>query len=619
MDLGISVAPARICAYASSSCPAATGAARVTLTANALAGAVGSWPSVQVAFVLETTLYDGVYDGTAGDPGTDPCAAQSDVACEESNGVPFFVANAQTIAEDIQAAHARSQVSFALVDYFATLTDHDDDDGSEYHVDLQDFVPASAFGTAVHATFQDEVLLGGYTYPDSDFADNTLDSSSITALYGTITGSGLDWSNTTHHVIVWIGSTCPRDPSCVVNYDVDPSGPPSLSSSCEPSYAFPAGASPPCEGWVDSQNGNASDSIANLARTAPSCVGSAGGSCTIDTVDLWTTPTDPYSAGWGAYAGTSVVLADVGKILDAGCDLAEATGGTWDGPAGFTCPDGDTGDLQYVPHGPYDDPDTSNPTLQAALASVGFGPAPDPTAAAGADGPLFTFVPFGSITLPAASSLESTAACEVPGGVLASCDLQPQLQLEDGLRTLAWNWSTVPSENVLASGDSWTASFDVIDEGPPFGAEPVDACTTAGCLAGGSGPEGPLVTAAHYRSPIDGSAISTSFPLATLTVEPSSPGGAPPSGPGAPGPVGPGAPGGLPASISVNHALGLGSPSGGLGNPTLQAAAAGFLGAGFVRISLRTARHAAPVVVPVASPRRPIPGRGGPPGARGFD
>src|SRR5258708_31163151 len=100
---------------------------------------------------------------------------------------------------------------------------------------------------------------------------------------------------------------------------------------------------PNCEGWVTSQDGNANDSIAALTKTSSSCTNSVGGSCTIDVIDYWDTPTDPYSKGWpanpgyasgstGAGAGGSGVIMDSTHILDAGCDLAAATGGAVNRP-----------------------------------------------------------------------------------------------------------------------------------------------------------------------------------------------------------------------------------------------------------------------------------------------
>ncbi|MCI4346578.1 MAG: hypothetical protein L3K07_07510, partial [Thermoplasmata archaeon] len=244
LTLGIGASPSRICAYGESTCPAGTGFSHVSMTAVAGLQGLETWPAVQVAFVIETTLFDGVYDPSAGDPGSDTCASGFGVGmpCEESNGVPFFVAHAQQIANAIQSANPHSLVSFALVDYFATKDNFDDGDGSEYNVDIPTFIPAAEFGAQVQGTFQANELAGGYVYGDSDFSDNILHSSSITALYGAIIGSGLNWASDVHHVVVWIGSTVPRDPSYSANYCVTPSdygggfsgcG----SPTCEPAYS----------------------------------------------------------------------------------------------------------------------------------------------------------------------------------------------------------------------------------------------------------------------------------------------------------------------------------------------------------------------------------------------
>ena len=61
---------------------------------------------------------------------------------------------------------------------------------------------------------------------------------------------------------------------------------------------------PNCEGWVRSQDGNPSDSIAALTKTSPTCTDSIGAACTVDVVDYWDTPTDPYSQGWPADSQT---------------------------------------------------------------------------------------------------------------------------------------------------------------------------------------------------------------------------------------------------------------------------------------------------------------------------
>ena len=303
--------------------------------------------------------------------------------------MPFFVAHAQQIANAISAANPHSNVSFALVDYFASLDGHDDGDGKEYHVDIPQFVTSGSFGGQVQSTFQAEVLGGGYIYGDSDLSDNILHSSVITALYGAIIGSGLDWSPQTHHVIVWMGSTAPRDPNYVENYAVSASDDDTgESGTCEPSYSFGALASPNCEGWVRSQDGNSTHSIAGLARSSPTCTDSIGGVCTVDTIDLYATPTDPTSSGWPCPGGPTGTMAQIGgcpdgvvvrenvaHVLLAGCDLASATGGTWDGPEFFSCPNGQNGGLQpvFVGSDPYE-PNLNNPSLFTAFREVGFGP-----------------------------------------------------------------------------------------------------------------------------------------------------------------------------------------------------------------------------------------------------
>lgn len=312
---------------------------------------LATWPAVQVLFLLETTPYDGAFDPTDHNFGLDPClGAGSNQPCEESNGVPFFVRYAQEIASGIASAHRGVNITFGLADYFATGDGFDDGDGAEYHVDVGEFAPADQFGSAVNATFGTEVAPNG-TYADSDMNDSLLHSSSITALYGSLNGYGLNWSTAAHHVVVQIGSTAPRAPGYAQNYSVSAwagaanlSASNASSSTCEPAYRFVLGTSPNCEGWLVSQDGNGTHSIAALAADGASCVDSVGGSCTVDVVDLWTTPTDPASAGWpsrfasiGGGPNGSVVRNDSGRILTAGCGIANATGGSWDGPDFYSC------------------------------------------------------------------------------------------------------------------------------------------------------------------------------------------------------------------------------------------------------------------------------------------
>jgi hypothetical protein len=351
--------------------------------------AFANWAPVQIAFVIETAVYDGVYDPSGGDTGSDQCAKTGGAACEESNGVAVFVSHAEQIASGLEQAYPHTNLSFALVDYFATLEDHDDGDGQEYHVDISRFLfTPQAFDQGVVSTFQAMVLGGGWIYSDSDFSDNILDSSAITALYGTLSpGNGVDWSPSAHHVIVWMGDTAPRDPNYLENYTVSPSDSQyGWSSPCEPAFTFANLTSPICEGWVHSLSGNQSNSIAQYAQSSPACSNSVGGSCTIDMIDLNSTPTDPDSKGWpcdttlrnsGGCPGGSLVVEDTARVLRAGCDLANATGGTWDGPSDYTCPNGDQGNLTGVfvttnggtPTNPY----RNNPPLVGALEAVGLG------------------------------------------------------------------------------------------------------------------------------------------------------------------------------------------------------------------------------------------------------
>ncbi|HUI38289.1 MAG TPA: hypothetical protein VLY85_01520, partial [Thermoplasmata archaeon] len=189
LNLSIRADPSAICSEESDLCPAGTGVAQVTLTATAPPPNPDGWSAAEVAFVIETTPYDGVYDPTEGGSVGDACAASGGPLCEESNGVPFFVTHAGAVAEAITAEHPTTEVSFALVDYFATWDGDDDGDGTSFHVDISQFVAASQFGPAVKSTFQAEQLDGGFVYPDSDLSDNFLDSSSISALYASLEGS----------------------------------------------------------------------------------------------------------------------------------------------------------------------------------------------------------------------------------------------------------------------------------------------------------------------------------------------------------------------------------------------------------------------------------------------
>jgi hypothetical protein len=620
LTLSTSNSPVSICALNTSNCGAANSESRLQLTATA-SGPTTSWPNVQIAFVIETTAYDGVYNPN--DPtsvekqqgtGYDICAIgppSGGPLCEESNGVPFFEANIPAITSVIQAANPHSQVSYAMVDFAPTCDLFDDYcDQVQYHVDQAQFVDANDFTDSVASNFRGGVLGGGYELYDEDLADNFLHVDSITALYGVIAGSGLDWSPNTHHVIVWMGSGAPRDPSYVENYCVSPSGMLEddygycYSSSCEPSYSFGDGVtSPACEGWVRSQDGNPADSIAALAHDSPNCVNSIGGVCTIDVIDLWDTPTDPYSQGWpkmnidgssGMGPGSPKVVTDSLNILEAGCDMAAATGGTWDGPSYYTCPDGQSGGLSYVPHGSVTDPNTDNPTLLNAFRTVGFGPVEDTLVAVGGPSPIFSYLPPSNFAL--AASPQFAVSCTTASGSFFDCPVAPTVVHNLGETSYGWNWSSNASRNSIYYGDTWRASFNVVNTGPPYGADPILVCDTPTCLTDGSRPLAGQFSWAQYLLPNStGSPITTSFPIALVVVSTQ---GVPPGGIAPPPPplVPPTVPVLIPTTVNnpVSVALPVTTP---VGSFSLQATAAGLLMAGLTRITMKNKPIAMQVAV----------------------
>jgi len=607
LSLGTAASPTTICGLDSVACNAGTGITRVTLTSQVTGSPKAYWPDVQIAFVMETTGPDGDEDHYNSYYGTDPCAAStsgSGPICEESNGVPFMIQNAQSVANAIASANPHSNVSFAMTDFYGTDYDWNDGPGDswKYHVDIPSFIPASELGSAVHSTFQAEQMdeANGWGCI-CGLDDNFLHSSAITGLYGTIIGSGLDWSPATHHVIVLMLSAAPRDPAYLENYWVSSfdhccSGVGPYGGTCEPAYQFSNGASPNCEGWVRSQDGNANDSIAGLTKSSPSCTESVGGTCTIDVIDYWDTPTDPYSKGWptnpgyssgstGAGPGGSSVIQDSAHILEAGCDLAAATGGTWNGPSYWTCPNGQSGSLQYVEHGSLSAPNTNNPTLFTALKAIGFGPQYQSEVANGTGQPIFTYVPPPNFAL--APSPQYTAACVTPSGFLPSCQTVPSVLHRNGVTYLGWNWSTNASRNTLYVGDSWTSSFNIVNTGPPYALDPVLACDTIPCRASSDGgPINGIFSAATYDPPNSTAAVTDSFPLAQVHVIGPAALSAPPIAPPAAPPVPPGIPivtaPATPVLVATPTLIGQG-----IGTLSLQAAAAGFLGAGFMRVGMK--------------------------------
>ncbi|MCI4340129.1 MAG: hypothetical protein L3J73_02510, partial [Thermoplasmata archaeon] len=348
-----------------------------------------------------------------------------------------------------------------------------------------------------------------------------------------------------------------------------------------------------------------------------SCTESVGGACTVDVIDYWDTPTDPYSLGWPtngmdshrndlplgtAGPGGFYALTDSTNILRAGCDLAAATHGSWDGPSFWTCGDGTSGTLQYVAHGPIDAPTTTNPTLFASLQRISFGPIVTTAVANGSAQPMFTYVPPQNFQL--APDPEFAAACVTAHGFLPSCQLAPSSLRLNGVAYLGWNWSTIPRENILYQGDFWTVSFNIVNTGPPYARDPVLACITLQCRAGGAGPNAGSFSANQYYWANSTYLVVQSFPLATVTVIAPLATGPPPTPP-PPAPSNPtGLPGPLPTSppIVVPAALIPASAAPSISPPT---ALAGFLGAGFMRVALKNR----PIALRVAAKTGAFPGR----------
>lgn len=455
-----------ICRGGSASCPGgAPDNSRVTLWVNATGHESLVPPVIQVVFVVETTPYDGVYDASAGDPGTGWCGAP----CNESNAVPFFVANSGQIATAIASSFGASTssctpgsqevVCFAMVDYFSTVgADHDDGDGSEYNPDVTTFVPAGSFQSAVAGTFQAQVLQGGWVLPDSDLSDNILSSSSITALYGAQRGSGLGWDSSADHVLVLISSTAPRDSNYLVNYAASSSDYPSgMSSGCEPAYFS---GQPNCYSWD-----NGTSSVAGYARA---------NNMAIDVIDPANGVTNASS---GDYRHVASAQTDVTTILQAGCDLATATGGSWEGPHGnFTCAASATGtghgNLTCITGGSCITKGTgtnpargwsTNTPLGWALTHFNLpaGGRSSNLTASGTSHAPFQFLPAAGLVINATNPGYQVVACSrtasnppLPG----PCNALP---LVTGLgpqhNGVGWAWP----DNAMYLNDSWAISFNL--------------------------------------------------------------------------------------------------------------------------------------------------------------
>jgi hypothetical protein len=662
-SLSASVASDYLCADGLPTCSAGLSSDRVTLSAVAPQGGVRDWPVVQVIFVLETTVLDGAYcmtnvsgckvipNGSAspafptywGFVGLgDPCSGASGSVgpCNESNLDPFFVTHAGPLALAMQRAHPFTQLSFGLVDYFASNDRFDPYSplSDEYHVDVGSFVPATQFGAAVNTSLRAH-MGKDFVLTDVNNTTNYLHSSVITALFGVLNGVGLDWQSNAHHVVIWLGSTAPRDPAYPVSYcpafviqiycsglgnNATINSTVGYAPSCEPSYTFTNSIrSPKCVGWVTPSGNGSNLTVADLSRHAEFCTNSLGHRCTIDTIDVYSAADDNQSLfweswPWGWWGPNSTQRADMLSIIAAGCDLALASAGSWDGPFKASC-NGQVGTLRYDPTccaldnttAPQGWPSgvgwcygssvdwcaytvngtpTRNPSLFRAILNASFDPPARPMAVAGAAAPLFAFVPIGNFSIDFSAPFSSSCSSVVFHPI--NCSSQPDVRVVGGVTFLAWDWSTDSAFNKMYAGDTWTASFSMLDTGPPFQRwVPVNACTAVACVAAGSGTVGGgLFSGAFYVSTANGQTQSTSFPLLQVFVEVARPINPVPSPAPPPTPTPPNQPG-VPVSLPAPQPLPTPLPVGSLASISVslavQAVALGLVGAGVTRVFVR--------------------------------
>jgi hypothetical protein len=475
LTAGLTLSDQSICPFSLPNCPVGYDT-RATLFINATGAPVPAPSETQIIFVLETTAFTGTWDPLVGGWAAGPCNAP----CDESNGVAYFVANAgriaSTIAEEL-GANATScapgsapTVCFGLVDYFSTGgQDHDDGDGSIFHLDFGAIEPASGFQQEVNQTFWALQLGRGWTYADQDNSDNFLSTSSITALYGAEAAPLNGWSAGATRVVVQIGSSVPRDPNYVDNYNVTNStwgggSAASNTSNCEPVH-FPN--QPLCLGWAEATNSVAAVALQN--RT------------TIDTIDLADGITQLNS---GAYVNNgSVAQMDVRNILQAGCDMAVATGGSWEGPSSqeagipFTCRaapagSGGQGNLSCVVGlscealGSQEDPVrnwTSNPSLGWALTHF-YIPLVGGTsylAATGVDGDAFNFIPaqdFELDPIDPAYMVNCTLGPQSPPYTGGGCSAAPNFINLGPNQGFGWAWPV----STMYIGDKMTIRFNLV-------------------------------------------------------------------------------------------------------------------------------------------------------------
>jgi hypothetical protein len=327
-----------------------------------------------------------------------------------------------------------------------------------------------------------------------------------------------------------------------------------FTSDCASPYEFAPGiVSPRCEGWVTPTEGTTNNSIAVLARTAPTCVDSLGGNCTIDVLSTvnsawwYPTPQGAYlvdgpsvsgannstsQAYYIGMASSSAFAYDFEPYIveHAMCSIAEATGGSWDGSptrtpfinqdgfysdGPFQC-QGTPGNLPKVAGGWSQTNDggylfnigthlntTMNASFLPAFEGLGLGqPTGRVVATAAFDrSPMLKVVlepPFVFANPPDLAVSCSSAVSAYP---LVCTTASAQYGFVQGWADaeLGWNLSADPNENFIAPGESIQVTVRVIALASPA-VNPVvaDACVTSRCRALGVGARGGEFTSMEY-------------------------------------------------------------------------------------------------------------------------
>ncbi len=217
--------------------------------------------------------------------------------------------------------------------------------------------------------------------------------------------------------------------------------------------------------------------------------------------------------------------------------------------------------------------------------------------------PELSFVGWGNL-LPA-TPLNDTYTCHYGTATRVGCTAVPTVtSLGRAGSLLTWNLSGSGPFGAVAIGDTWSLTFESRAFGSPFGAVPVDACTTEVCHAQGIGMVDGWETGLSFTPYDNQTRVSVSGPLGTVTVlPPTTPTTPPPSVAPPPPPIGVGTPLPTPspsvptpaptpvASPSVAQNLLLGS------GVSISSLAAGVLGAGVASATIRRTGQRVPIAM----------------------